>query len=185
MENELYDLVMNLVYRGEDSPYKKLLKKVNDIDIDYFEDITRDGNKLVPELNMELMAKVVGQFEKKADELFSADFAARLLNEVIAQVETLTNAEKSNVLLSLSNRIKKFAKDSLFFIPQPPYSSEGLTLKYEQAKKISIIEHVFQNNSTDIINFHHALMEQTVWACKDCIERRTSQFLTKLAESLN
>ena len=46
--------ITSRIVRDAESPYQRLMKKVNDIDINYFEDLPRDTERLAPELNLEL-----------------------------------------------------------------------------------------------------------------------------------
>ena len=60
------------VIKDEKSPFKTMLSKAKDIDIDYFEKITRSRgvNRLSEELNLGLKDQVVDAFGKMADSYY-------------------------------------------------------------------------------------------------------------------
>ena len=67
----IFQTIVSEVVTGESAPYQYLIKKVNDIDVDYFENITRDEETLSPELNMELKSRVVERFKEETARLYA------------------------------------------------------------------------------------------------------------------
>ena len=59
---KIADAITSRIIRDAESPYQQLMKKVNDIDINYFEDLPRDTEQLAPELNLELKEQVKNDF---------------------------------------------------------------------------------------------------------------------------
>lgn len=105
-----------------------------------------------------------------------ADIRSRLGEEDIETVQ--------QILTNTAQELRKYAQDRLLFISTPKYDEAELSRLYKQAKEITLLEHIMQNNRKDIIDFYHALIDRTEWECKALVERKTSQFLTQLAERL-
>ena len=178
--------IINELIQKHDSIYNSLMSKVNAIDTDYFEPITRDENILSPELNLELKDKVLNDINEQANRLFfDSDLMEQILADVRSRLEEEGDIETAQqTLTNTAQELRKYAQDRLLFIPTPKYEDEELNRLYEQAKKVTLLEHIMQNNRKDIIDFYHALMDRTEWECKALVERKTSQFLTQLAERL-
>ena len=178
--------IISTVITFPNSPYQRMISKVNSIDTDYFEPITRDENILSPELNLELKDKVLNDIDEQANRLFfDSDLMEQVLADVRNRLEEEGNVETSQqTLTNTAQELRKYAQERLLFIPTPKYENEELNRLYEQAKKVTLLEHILQNNRTDIIAFYRALMDRTEWECKALVEKKTSQFLTQLAERL-
>ena len=186
MDKKAFTNIISTVITLPNSPYQRMMSKVNSIDTDYFEPITRDENNLSPELNLGLKDKVLNDIEEQANRLF---FDSNLMEQILADVrnrlEEEGNIETSQQMLTnTAQELRKYAQERLLFIPTPKYEDEELNRLYEQAKKVTLLEHILQNNRTDIIAFYRALMDRTEWECKALVEKKTSQFLTQLAERL-
>ena len=186
MDKKAFTNIISTVITLPSSPYQHMMRKVNAIDTDYFESITRDENILSPELNLELKDKVLNDIDEQTNRLlFDSDLMEQILADVQSRLEEEGNLETSQqTLTNTAQELRKYAQDRLLFIPTPKYEDEELNRLYEQAKKVTLLEHIMQNNRKDIIDFYHALMDRTEWECKALVERKTSQFLTKLAERL-
>lgn len=178
--------IINELIQKHDSIYNSLMSKVNTIDTDYFEPITRDENILSPELNLELKDKVLNDINEQTNRLFfDSDLMEQILADVQSRLEEEGNLETSQqTLTNTAQELRKYAQDRLLFISTPKYDDAELSRLYKQAKKVTLLEHIAQNNRKDIIDFYHALMDRTEWECKALVERKTSQFLTQLAERL-
>ncbi len=189
LSKELFETIISEVINKDASPYNQLTKKANDIDTDYFEDITRDEEVLALELNPELKEKVVAQFKKMADELlFESSLENRILSDICQRIETAKQEHGEDVACeALENSVatlRKYAQDRLLFITTPEYRETELKELYNHAQKITLIERVMRNNKADVIDFHHSLMNRTEWECKVLIERRISHFLEGIAHRL-
>lgn len=185
----IFQAIVSEVVTGENAPYQHLVKKVNDIDVDYFENITRDKETLSPELNMELKSRVVEKFKEETARLYAPDREAALLAEACRRIKEWQQAnpdspQKQEVLNDVKNRLNKYAADRLLFIPAPEWDEETLNEMYEQARKITLLEHILSNNKEDIIAFHHALQSRTAWECRTWVEEQTSAFLKGIASKL-
>lgn len=178
--------IINELIQKHDSIYNSLMSKVNAIDTDYFEPITRDENILSPELNLELKDKVLNDINEQANRLFfDSDLMEQILADVRSRLEEEGDIETAQqTLTNTAQELRKYAQDRLLFISTPKYDDVELSRLYQQAKKVTLLEHIAQNNRKDIIDFYHALMDRTEWECKALVERKTSQFLTQLAERL-
>lgn len=179
--------IINELIQKHDSIYNSLMSKVNAIDTDYFEPITRDENILSPELNLELKDKVLNDINEQANRLFfDSDLMEQILADVRSRLEEEGDIETAQqTLTNTAQELRKYAQDRLLFISTPKYDDVELSRLYQQAKKVTLLEHIAQNNRKDIIDFYHALMDRTEWECKALVERKTSQFLTQLAETVD
>lgn len=167
------------------NPYTRLLKDIEQIDTDYFEPITRDENILSPELNLELKDKVLNDINEQTNRLFfDSDLMEQILADVRSELEEGNLETSQQTLTNTAQELRKYAQDRLLFISTPKYDDTELSRLYKQAQKVTLLEHIAQNNRKDIIDFYHALMDRTEWECKALVERKTSQFLTQLAERL-
>lgn len=177
--------IINELIQKHDSIYNSLMSKVNTIDTDYFEPITRDENILSPELNLELKDKVLNDINEQTNRLFfDSDLMEQILADVRSELEEGNLETSQQTLTNTAQELRKYAQDRLLFISTPKYDDAELSRLYKQAQKVTLLEHIAQNNRKDIIDFYHALMDRTEWECKALVERKTSQFLTQLAERL-
>lgn len=189
LSKELFEKIVSEVMEAPHSPYKQLMKKADDIDINFFEDITRDEDVLGPSLSMELKEAIVRSFQEKADELLNkSELAQSFLNELYWRTDSIKalRGEKTarQELDKVASLLQEYAKQKLQFIPTPPFTEEELREKFYQAKTITIMEKILRNNEADVIDFHHALQAKTIWECQKVIEEKTSEFLIKLAEKI-
>lgn len=184
----IIEVVVAEVINKDDSPYKQMIGKVGSIGVDYFEHIER-GNVLAEELNMNLKEKVVSQFGQMYDKLLTeTGVVEKVMENVMAQArKATTETEKSATskeLMRVANNLKIYASNRLLFIPKVPYQESDLKEKFERAKRITLMEHIIQNNDKDVVDFYRALICCTEWECKNLIERQTSQLLRTIAEKI-
>ena len=186
MDKKTFTNIISTLITLPNSPYHRMTSKVNDIDTEYFEPITRDENTLSPELNLELKDKVLNDIDEQANRLFfDSELMEQILSDVQSRLEEEGNKETvQQTLRDTAKELQKYAQDRLLFIPTPKHDDAELHKLYERAKEVTLMEHILQNNRTDIIAFYRALMDRTEWECKALVERKTSLFLTKLAERL-
>ena len=189
IKDVLFQAIVQEVMEKEDSPYKQLLKKVNDIDVEYFEEIPRNGEKMDSRLNVELKTEVVGVIEQMADELLlKSGLQQKIMTELNAQIEAAKQKESAEVVAedvkALVERLTKFAQGNLFFLPKAPFTEKELKDKWRKAKNITLLESVFTSNSPDIIDFYHSLLRQTEWECKNLVEIRIQGFIMAIAYQL-
>ena len=97
LSQRIYDIVVDEV----DAIYPRFMKRVNDIDVDYFEDITRDSEEMPTELNFELRDKVLNDVRQYAMQLLEMSGIRSKIEYLTKDVdaatmkETLENAKKS------------------------------------------------------------------------------------------
>ena len=185
----IFQAIVSEVVAGESTPYQYLIKKVNDIDVDYFENITRDEETLSPELNMELKSRVIEKFKEETARLYAPAREATLLADARRRIKEWQQAHPDSqaeceALNDVKSRLNKYAADRLLFIPAPEWDEETLNEMYEQAREITLLEHILGNNKEDIIAFHHALQSRTAWECRTWVEEQTSAFLKEIASKL-
>lgn len=185
---EMIEAIVSEMINKDGSPYKQMLGKVSCVCVDYFGNIEM-GNVLAEELNLELKGKVVKEMETKYKELLAE---LETMDKVMGKVQTLAAKARidlgkdvaSKELMKVASNLVQYANNRLLFIPEPPCQEEALKEKYEQAKRITVLEHVLQNNDKDVIDFYRALISKTEWECRNLIERQTSQVLRDLAAKI-
>ena len=173
-------LIANLISE-ESSPYHQMIKKMNDIDSDYFDKIPAWTEQLPSELDFKLKDDILKDFGKLADELLGQELKSRCLNQLIEEWRSVPNHENENrgtITEGSMASITQFA--TLYFNrenPCPKVDEETLQKKYNKAKRRGLFERIGQTNNADVIDFHHALMYKTIWECKELIEDRTIRFI--------
>ena len=185
---ELCRTIISRVLEVNDSPYKRMMQKANDIDIDFFEDISRDTETLPAELNMELKYKVLDSFKEMSQQLFVESGLEQQLIEMVKESavvvkNTMGTEAYVDYMHSIANEI--FRSAGGLTIEEPVVADAELRDKFEAAKRITMKELVLRNNKADVIAFHHALMERTWWECRELIAEQTKSFLRRLANSIS
>jgi len=189
LSKELFEKIISDVMEAPQSPYKCMMKRTDDIDIDFFEDITRDEDILDSRLCPKLKENVVHTFQTMANELLvESDLEQKILRELYWRTDSLKALKGEDIarqeLDKVASLLREYASQRLQFISTPPFTEAELEEKYNKAKEITIIEKILRNNEADVIDFHHALQAKTVWECQKAIEEKTSEFLIKLAEKV-
>lgn len=188
LSKEIIEAIVAEVINKDGSPYKQMIGKVGSIGVDYFENIEM-GNELAEDLNLNLKEKIVEQFKKMYDELLmETDIVNKVMMDVRAKAaKAISETEKITTdkeVMRVANNLKVYANNRLLFIPEAPCQESDLKDKYEQAKRITAIEQIMQNNDKDVVDFYRALISRTEWECRDLIERQTSQILKTIAERI-
>ena len=174
-------LLFRSIISFESSPYHQMIKKMNDIDSDYFDKIPACTEQLPSELDFQLKDNILKDFGKLADELLGQELKSKCLNQLIKEWRSVPNHDNENretLVKDTMASIKQIA--TLYFSrenPCPKVDEETLQRKYKKAKRRSLGERIIQSNNADVIDFHHALMYKTVWECKELIEDRTIKFI--------
>lgn len=167
LSQKLYDIVVDEV----DRIYPKFMKRVNDIDIDYFEEITRDSEEMPKELNFELRDKVLDDVRQYAMQLLEE---SGIRNRIGNLMKGIDEASAKEALDHAKENLREYAYASSFLNGSSAFTEEHLQKLYSDAQKRDLWERITQNNKEDVIKFHHALMDKTYEQCKDllygCIE---------------
>lgn len=167
LSQKVYDIVVNEV----DRIYPKFMKWVNDIDIDYFEEITRDSEELPEELNFGLRDKVLDDVRQYAMQLLEESGIRNRIENLMKGIDEATAKE---VFDHAKEKLREYASASSFLNGSSAFTEEDLQKLYTDAKKQDLWERITQNNKADVIKFHHALLNKTYEQCKDllygCIE---------------
>ena len=170
LSQKIYDIVVDEV----DALYPQFMKRVNDIDIDYFENITRDSEEMPAELNFELRDKVLDGVRQYAVQLLEGSNIRNRIEYLtkVIDAETLKEA-LGNAKIMLRN----YVYASSFLNGGSDITEEVLQELYTDAKKRDLWELITQNNKEDVIEFHHALMNKTYEQCKDVLYDSIESFL--------
>ena len=186
MNHSLTTNIIDMVVTGEESPYKKMISKTKDIDIDYFEKIDRGFNSISDELSPELKDVIVDKFIKMADCYYAEGDLESKIIAMIQKEADIIKEEKSvneckNFLNNLAESLESYVKGTFIHPGFPKYSNEDVAVMYQEAKHITLTEFFMGNNSEDILDFYSALMDNTWWACREVVVNKTNGFLLKIA----
>ena len=167
LSQKVYDVVVDKV----NALYPQFLKRVNDIDVDYFDKIACDSETIPEELNFELRDKVLADMRNYAMELLEASDIKSQVDDMTKGIDQSTRKE---VLDGVKQQLREFAQLSSGFNGSSVYTEEILQEMYADAKKRDLWERVTRTNKNDVIELHHALMDKTYEQCKDvlyeCVE---------------
>ena len=184
MNHSLTTNIIDMVVTGEESPYKKMISKTKDIDIDYFEKIDRGFNSISDELSPELKDVIVDKFIKMADCYYAEGDLESKIIAMIQKEADIIKEEKSvneckNFLNNLAESLESYVKGTFIHPGFPKYSNEDVAVMYQEAKHITLPEFFMGNNSEDILGFYSALMDNTWWACREVVVNKTNDFLLR------
>lgn len=175
LSHRIYDIVVHEV----DAMYPQFIKRVNDIDIDYFEDITRDSEEMPEELNFELRDIVLDDIRLYAVQLLDRSGIKERIGEVLGGVGPI---ERKEILEQAKKDLRSYVYASSVLNGSSDISEEKLQKLYTGANKRNLWERVTQSNKSDVIEFHHALMNKTYEQCKDILYECIDSFLYKIQE---
>ena len=189
ISKKLSDMIIAKVMEDIDSPYQLMRRKLKNIDIDYFEDISRDTEIIDPKLNLGLKDRIRGDFQRSADELLEESGLKEQVTDEIKehlskQKQQISPEEYTNILADVVNELRNYANQLLQTVDIEKITESELAEKYEKAKLISLKEKILRNNKRDVIEFYHALMERSWWECSVFVEKRIVSFLMSLADEL-
>ncbi len=190
MENQpFFTLIAEPVLYEEHSPYKLMNKKLNDIDIDYFQGSIPLGKTVDREIEIGIKHRIVNDFVTYGNELLNSR-SEEIEKEIISKVNGLVcqYKERTAALRDLDETFKymhRFVRKQLCYIPIPMYDNAELRELYAAAKRVTLLEHVMGSNDKDVIKYYHALIEHTVWVCRMLMRRRASQFLMHMVDVLS
>ena len=166
----IYDIVVEEV----DALYPQFMKRVNNIDLDYFEDIARDWEKLPKELNLELRDIVLDDMKKYAIQLLEE---SKIKEKIVALVKDVDAATAKESVNSARESIRSYFYAESIFNGSSDVTEEELKKMFKKAKKRDLWELITENNKEDIIRFHHALMDKTYEQSKDVMFGCLDSFL--------
>lgn len=173
------------VIKDEKSPFKTMLSKAKDIDIDYFEKISRSKgvNRLSDQLNLGIKDQVVKAFGKMADGYYvDGDLLEQLKTLALQAVENVE--DRKEFLMTLTELLEWCADRGVPSAGWSRYSDTDLLELYKNAKEITLKEFLLGNNVKDILEFYSALMDNTWWTCRELIVDRTKTFLRDLSREI-
>lgn len=188
-ENKLFEMIVGPVLYDEGCPYKLMIKKLNDIDIDYFQGSSALSDRLDDTLRIEIKHKIVNDFNEFGKQLFH-DYSEKIEQKVKKDIGNWLRlqSDRKNALDILDDvfaRIHSFTRKQLNYVPSPTYSSAELRELYNAAMKVSLVERIAGTNDKDVIRYYHALINHTVWTCRMLTRRRFSQLLMSLVDKLS
>jgi hypothetical protein len=172
MENTLFShAIYDIVVREVDAIYPRFLKKVNDIDLDYFENITRDSEVPPKELNFELRDKVIEDLRQYAMQLIEQ---SNIKERIRALLKNADEANAKQAVKDAREMLHSYSYLSCILNGNSYFTEEELQQLYTAANRRNLWERITQTNKNDVIEFHHALMDKTYEQCKDifysCLE---------------
>ncbi len=171
---ELSKRIYDIVVEDVETIYPQFMKRVNDIDLDYFEGIVRDTEEIPEELNFELREKVLNDMKHYAMQLLEASNIKRRINAIMQDVNANTAGEAFGQAKEL---IRSYVYASSILNGSSEFTEEELQKMYTDAQKRDLWERLTQSNKSDIIGFHHALMDKTYEQSKDVLYRCVESFM--------
>ena len=175
--------IVGRVVKDENSPFNTMMRKTKDIDIDYFEKVSRGNNRLSEQLNLGLKDHVIDAFAKMADGYYVNGDLLSQLKKLAFQKSEITK-DKKEFLTTLAGELRWAADREVPSSGWARYTNADLQEKYRNAKEITLKEFFMGSNGKDILEFYSALMDNTWWACRELIVERTKQFLRDLAKGI-
>ena len=172
--NELSQLIYNIVVDEVEAIYPLFMKRGNDIDVDYFEDITRDSEEMPMELNFELRDKVLDDVGLYAMQLLEESNIKSCIASLTKDIDAETTKE---ALENVQKMLRDYVYASSILNGSSDMTEEELQKIYADAQKRDLWERITQNNKKDVIEFHHALMNKTYEQCKDVLYESIESFL--------
>ena len=173
LSKRIYDAVVEEV----ETIYPQFMKRVNNIDLDYFEDIVRDSEEMPKELNFELREKVLDDVRLYVMQLLEKSNIKRRIDAIIQDVDADTARE---VFEQAKELIRSYVYVCSLFNGSSDFTEEELQKMYMDAKKRDLWERIVGNNKNDVIGFHHALMDKTYEQSKDVLYGCIESFLFQL-----
>ena len=171
---ELSQRVYDIVVEEVDAMYPQFMKRVNNIDVDYFEGIFRDSEVIPQELNFELRDKVINDVKQYAMQLLEEANIKKRIKAALEDPDTTTAKEALDHAKKL---IRSYVYASSILNGSSDITEEELKRMYIEAKKRDLWERIVQTNRNDVIKFHHALMNKTYEQCKDILYESIESFL--------
>ena len=171
ISQSIYDIVAKEV----DALYPQFMKRVNDIDIDYFEDIVRDSEVIPKELNLGLRDKVLDDVNQYAMQLLEG---SNIKDQITAMMGGTNASTAKKAFDGAKELIRDYVYTGCLLNGSPNITEQELQKKYKDAKKRDLWELIMRNNKKDVIEFHHALMDSTYEQCKDVLYNNIISFLS-------
>lgn len=186
---DFFEAIAGPILYADDSPYRLMTRKLNDIDIDYFDGTIPLGKIVDKEIEIDLKHRIVNDFSAYGDELV-ANKAEGIKEEIVGNVRSLASryVNRADAICDLNKAfglLRKLARNQLSFVPTPMYDKAELRELYNAAKQVTLLEKVMGSNDKDVIKYYHALIEHTVWLCRMLMRRRASQFLMQTVDVLS
>ena len=154
--------------------YPQFIDRVNDIDIDYFEDISRDTEEIPEKLNFELRDIVLDDVRQYANQLLKQ-------SGIKGQIEALMKDTDADTASETFGYAKELIRDYVYtkslINGSADLTEEELQKMYIKAQRRNLWERVTKNNKSDVIKFHYALMNDTYERCKDILYESINSFL--------
>lgn len=189
VSKELFETIVGPVLYEDESPYKLMMKKFNDFDIDYFNGPYILGDRLDETLNISVKQRIIHDFGEYGNLLIrenSEIIEERVKNDIGRWLEKQKDRKAAlQQLDEVFANIHKFIRRQLNYIAKPMYTKSELKELYEAAQRVTLIERVTGSNDKDVIRYYHALISHTVWACRMVTRRRASQYLMHLVDVLS
>lgn len=171
---ELSQRISDSVVDKVDAIYPQFMKRVNNIDLDYFEEITRDSEEIPMELNFELRDKILDDVRQYAIQLLNESGIRDRINEIMKDVDSVTAKEAFD---RAKEKLRDYVYASSILNGSSNITEEELEKMYTEAQKRDLWERITQNNKSDVIRFHHALMDKTYEQCKDVLYGSIESFV--------
>ena len=179
-----FDVLAAPVLYEDNSPYRLMMNKLNYIGYFAFEGRTL-GKYLDDRQVVEIKKHVLDEFHAYATELQNC--ADAIEHRIVDDVYRVANAYKDeevarrDLKFTLA-KLYRFIRTQLFFIPVPKFTLRDINVLRERAAQVTVMEQLTARNDRDVLIFYHAMMEHTVWTCRQLTRRRAGRFLMEMIE---
>ena len=173
-----------------DSPYRTLLRKVNNIDVEYFDHIDLNSEVLNPQLTLDAKEKIINDVQALADNILTSELAQKLATEINLKLQKKNNPNFDEQLLkktifSLNHDIIDLHDSYLAYSTEPSsYDNNNLQKLFKKAQEITWLESILNTNKEDIKDFHDSLMNNIFWECKKLIVKRYLEFIRMMLDHI-
>lgn len=182
--NAVYSMLLSLLRKSVNAEllYDRLKRQIKEVIGRHIpRELLVDGkgrvvNVLPDSLDLELPDKVVAEFKECiSSEYKPAEHLQGLLERIEKMRVSLETEELKKILSKFRERLDAYA---LHYseIKRPDYQLKSLRKKYEDAKRITLREHLMQDNNKDVADFAEALATY----CADLCEVELSLALSRL-----
>lgn len=118
--------------------------------------------------------KILDDVRQYAIQLLNESGIRDRINEIMKDVDSVTAKEAFD---RAKEKLRDYVYASSILNGSSNFTEEELEKMYTEAQKRDLWERITQNNKSDVIRFHHALMDKTYKQCKDVLYGSIESFV--------
>lgn len=185
-----YEAIAGPVVYNDDSPYRLMMKRIDDIDTIYFQEGKKTvaeeiSNRLSPAIKTVILKDLSAFGEELICQLDKVQ--TRILSDVDSLVKQYSSPDRARRDLSAALiMIHDMARKQLpLFVHSKyycQYKSRDIKRLHEAAMRVTLLERLTGSNDKDVIEYYHAIIYHTAFACYKLTRRKASQFLLHMVD---